>query len=236
MPTGPNATSPEPAPAGEVVAMSFQLVLIFAAVAAFAALAAFRVLRVRAHRDPVDGSRRIAGAALLLLAPPLVLQLLFAPVSGTGRVDGIGAVLISVVAFAAVWLVMQLASLVVARLAPPKNRPVLLLAMTGRDTSNVVPFDPPMTAALADDVAAVDRLNGMFPRGRAFMDQSALPGFRATWDALDEATRTLEADIGDQRRLGLGISEHALETASDARGRLDALRSASGNSGQAWAT
>lgn len=216
--------------------MSFQLVLILAAVAAFAVLAAYRVLRVRAHRDPLDGSRRIAAVVLLLVVPPLVLDVLFAPTSGTGRVDGVAAVLLSVVAFAVIWLVMQLASVVVAGLAPPKNRQMLLLAMTGRDTSTVVPFDPPMPAGLADEVAAVERLNGMFPRGRAVMDQSTLPGFRPTWDALDEATRILEADIGEQRRLGLGISEHALETAADARGRLDALRNASGNFGEAWAT
>lgn len=216
--------------------MSFQLILILAAAAAFAGVALFRVYRVRTHRDPPSGWLRIVSVAVLLLVPPLVLQVLVAPASGAGRVDAVGAVLLYVVTFAVIWLLMLLGSLLVARLAPRQHRQVLLLAMTGRDTSGNVPFDPPMSAGLTDQVAQVDRLNGMFPRGRAFMDQSTLPGFRSTWDALDDATRTLEGEIDEQRRLGLGVSEHAAETATDARGRLDALREASTNSGVAWAT
>jgi len=105
--------------------------------------------------------------------------------------------------------------------------------MTGRDTSGIMPFDPPMSAELAETVAQVERLNDLFPRGRAFMNQASLPGFQSTWDALDDATRALESEIGEQRRLGLGVSERAGQIAEDARGRLSALKQAAGNTRQA---
>ena len=48
-----------------------------------------------------------------------------------------------------------------------------------------------------------------FPRGLAFPGQVDRADFREAWDALDGATRTLEGDIADDRRLGLGIATAA---------------------------
>jgi hypothetical protein len=112
---------------------------------------------------------------------------------------------------------------------------MLLLALIGRDTSGFIPFDPPMTTELAADVDAVDKANAAFPRGRAFMSQVAMPGFQSTWEALDAATRSLEGRIAEQRTLRLGVAERAIDTASDARGRLDTLRRDAASGGQAWA-
>jgi hypothetical protein len=56
------------------------------------------------------------------------------------------------------------------------------------------------------------------------MGQTARADFQATWSALDDATRSLEDRITEQRRLRMGVSEHALDIATDARGRLDTLR------------
>ena len=216
--------------------MSLPLLLVLAAAAAFAVVALLRVYAVRAHRDLPDGLRRIASIVVLLLAPPVVLQVLFAPTSAEGAMTLASAILLYVVTFAIIWLVMMLGAQLVARYAPKKHRSVLLLAMTGRDTSGIVPFDPAMSAELAESVKQVDRLNEAFPRGRAFIEQPALPGFRSAWDALEEATLKLESEISEERRLGLGVSEHALESAADARARLDALRMAATNTGAAWAS
>jgi hypothetical protein len=216
--------------------MSYQLLLVLGAAAAFAGIALLRVYGVRTHRDLPDGVLRIASVVVLLLAPPIILHLLFAQALGGGTMNLANSVLLYVISFAVIWLVMLLGAPLVARFAPKKRRPMLLLAMTGRDTSSLVPFDPPMPPQLAESVKQVDRLNATFPRGREFIEQPSLPGFRSAWDALDAATRKLETEIGEQRRLGLGVSEHALDTASDARARLDALRQAATSSGVAWAS
>ena len=216
--------------------MGFQLLLGLAALAAFAGLAALRIQRVRAHRDPVDGWRRIGLIAAFLFVPPLVLQILFAPKTGPGAVDGVGAVLLYVLLTVALWILTWIAALVVARFAPIERRQSLLLALVGRDTSDIVPFDPPMTSEITADVERVDTCNATFPRGTAFLAQASLPGFRVAWEALDSATRQLEARIAEQRRLHLGVAERAIDTAADARGRLDTLRREAMTGGQVWAT
>jgi hypothetical protein len=215
--------------------MSFQLLLLLTAVVAFVGLAALRIGRVRTHRDSPDGWLRLGFVAAFLLIPPIVLQVVAAPNTGPGRVDAFGAVVLYVGAVFALWVLTWVVALLVARFAPIERRGMLLLALIGRDTSGIVPFDPPMTATLTADVDAVDRLNEAFPRGRAFMTQVSMPGFRSTWEALDVATRALEEEIAEQRRLHLGVSEHAIETANDARGRLDTLRRDAATGGQAWA-
>jgi hypothetical protein len=91
-----------------------------------------------------------------------------------------------------------------------------------------------MTSKLAAEVDRVDKLNSVFPRGITFLSQISTPGFRTSWDDLDDATRLLETDIAEQRRLGLGVSERALASAGDARGRLDTLHREAENVG-AWA-
>jgi len=236
MPDGPNETSPDPAPAGKVDrSMSFQLLLLLAAIAAFVGLAGLRIFRVRTHRDAPGGLWRIGFVAAFLLVPPVVLYVVAAPKSGPGTGDLLGAVALYVLVSALLWLLTWIAALLAARFAPIERRPMLLLALVGRDTSSLVAFDPPMTGALSSDVQRVEELNAAFPRGPAFIGQASLPGFRSTWDALDSATSALEGDIAEQRRLGLGVAERAIATASDARGRLDSLRRDAVAMGQAWA-
>jgi hypothetical protein len=211
--------------------MSFQLLLVLVAVLAFVGLGALRIGRVRAHRDAPDGWLRFGFVAAFLLIPPIVLQVVLAPKG----IDAVGAVTLYVGAVVLLWVLTWVVALLVARFAPVEGRQMMLLALIGRDTSGIVPFDPPMTATLAAEVEAVDLLNAAFPRGHAFMAQVSMPGFRTTWEALDTATRTLEDDISEQRRLHLGVSEQAIETANDARGRLDTLRRDAATGGQAWA-
>ncbi len=67
------------------------------------------------------------------------------------------------------------------------------------------------------------------------MHQIELPGFRSTWDELDAATRALEGSIAEAGQHRHGVSERALETAADARARLETLRRAAAAHGQAWA-
>jgi hypothetical protein len=215
--------------------MSFQFLLGLAAIAAFVALGALRMYRVRAHRDAPDGWQRVGFVAAFLLVPPIVLQVLFAGKSGPGSVDAVGAIALYLLAVLVLSAATWIAALAVARFAPVERRQMLLLALIGRDTSSIVPFDPPMSNELTADVERVDVLNAAFPRGRAFMTQPSLPGFRSAWEALDTATATLEKRIADQRRLRLGVAERAIFTASDARGRLDTLRRDAASGGQAWA-
>ena len=47
----------------------------------------------------------------------------------------------------------------------------------------------------AKRVGICDEANSAFPRGSAFPAQVDRVGFRADWDALDDATRTLERNI-----------------------------------------
>jgi hypothetical protein len=98
-----------------------------------------------------------------------------------------------------------------------------------------VPFDPPITAKLAESVGLVDRANAAFPRGVGFPTQIDRSGFRGDWEALDGATRSLEDRIAADFRLGLAVASGARVTAADARSRLDTLRRLAVEQGQAWA-
>ena len=191
--------------------MSFQLILVcLAAAAAFAGVALFRVYRVRTHRDPPSGWLRIVSVAVLLLVPPLVLQVLVAPASGAGRVDAIGAVLLYVVTFAVIWLLMLLGSLLVARLAPRQHRQVLLLAMTGHDTSGIVPFDPPMSAGLTDQAG---------PGGPPQWDVPARAGVHGPDD-----TSRIPIHLGRTRRSHADARGRDRRAASPRPGRIRACR------------
>ena len=98
-----------------------------------------------------------------------------------------------------------------------------------------VPFDPPLTTRLTECMALVDRRNAVFPRGLAFPGQVDRADFHEAWDALDDATRSLEGGIAADRHLGLGIATAASATALDARGRLDTLlRLANDGRAAAW--
>ena len=61
------------------------------------------------------------------------------------------------------------------------------------------------------------------------------PGFRSAWEALSAATTTLEGHIADDHRRRQPVAERALDTAADARSRLDTLRRLAAHHGQAWA-
>jgi len=112
----------------------------------------------------------------------------------------------------------------------------MLLALVGREADlDDLPFDPPVTARLAESVALVNRANLVFPRGPEFPAQIERSGFRASWDSLDAATTTLEDRIAEDRRLGLGVASDVMATAKDARSRLDTLRRLAVEHGQAWA-
>ena len=215
--------------------MSFPLLLLLLALASMGVLAWFRLRRMRTHGEPIEGWRRIAFVLLFVLVPPVLLQVQFAPKTGPGAVDVVGAVVLYVLIVVALAALGFVAAQLIARFAPVESRPKLLMALIGRDTSGIVPFDPPMTPRLAADVERVTALNATFPRGITFLGQIPLPGFRSSWDALDEATQRLESDIEEQRRLGLRISEQALATANDARGRLDTLHREAANAGL-WST
>jgi soluble lytic murein transglycosylase-like protein len=96
-------------------------------------------------------------------------------------------------------------------------------------------FDQPLTAPLAESQSFVDVANAVFPRGPKFPAQVDRPDFRAAWDALDAATRTLEGRIADDEGRGLGVASSATASAEDARGRLETLRTLASDGGQAWA-
>jgi hypothetical protein len=166
----------------------------------------------------------------------LILQLVLSPTATGGQTNGLASIGFYAAVFVALWVGMWIAALFVSRFAPPERRPLLLLALVGRETSMLVPFDPPMTGQVAEQVALVDERNAKFPRGAEFMRQVDEAGFRSSWDGLDAATRSLEGSIAEAGRLGTGIAERALATAADARGRLDTLRRDAAAHGQSWAT
>jgi hypothetical protein len=200
--------------------VSFQLVIVLAAIVAFVILALIRLDRVRSHRETFTGSQQAVFLAAFLLAPPIVLQTILGPKG----IDAVSATILYIAVVVVIWALAWVAALLVARFAPENRRQTLLMALIGRDTSGFIPFDPPLTEELAADVSAVEQANAAFSRGTGFLAESHRAGFAADWQALDEATRTLEAGIAEQRRLRLGVSEQAVDVAADARGRLDTLR------------
>jgi hypothetical protein len=204
--------------------VSFQVIIVLAAIVAFVILAAIRLDRVRSHRETFTGGQQALFVAAFLLAPPIVLQTLLSPKG----IDAASATILYIGVVLVIWILEAVAGLLVARFAPEHRRQMLLMALIGRDTSGFVPFDPPLTEQLAADVKAVERANAAFSRGTGFLAETHRAGFAADWQALDEATHALESGIAEQRRLRLGVSEQAIDVAADARGRLDTLRREAG--------
>jgi hypothetical protein len=200
------------------------LQLLVLGIVAMAGLATLRVIRVQRGRTPLpDGRGRRLFLLGFVVVPPVALA-------------GIGALPIYVVILAALVTLMWIASLIVGLVANNRTSWLLRLALAGRQQNlDDVRVDPAVTAALAESVRIVDRANAVFPRGPAFPVQISRAGFRDDWDVLDGATRTLEGRIADDHRLGLAVASAATTTASDARSRLDTLRSLAGDQGQAWA-
>ena len=217
--------------------MTLQQLSILAAAVMLVALAVMRVVRVRLGRSPhPEGKARLPFLLAFLLAPPIALEVVTDPSAKQGQLHGIETVLVYLGALAAFSILMGIVALVVRLVIHGRARRTLLIALVGSEGDvDDVPFVPALTPALVADLERVDATNAVFPRGPDFATQIDRPGFRGAWDALDEATRTLETQIDDDRRLGLPVAYQATSTAADARNRLDTLHRLAVESGQDWA-
>jgi hypothetical protein len=198
--------------------------LLVLGIVAMAALATLRVVRFSSGRTPLPDGR---GRRLFLLAfvvvPPIALS-------------GIGALPTYIAIIAALAIVMWIAALVVDQVTHGRSGRLAQIALAGREEDPyAVRADAAVTTELAESVRVVDRANSAFPRGAAFPASVARAGFREDWDLLDGATRSLEDRIEVDHRRGLAVASAATATATDARSRLDSLRSLAGDQGQAWA-
>lgn len=212
--------------------------LIILGIAAMIGLATLRLTRVHYGRTPLpEGRGRLAFILAFLIVPPVAVGMLIDPAGSAGLFGGATSVLLYVIILAALTLMMGIGALVARTIAPRRSHRFLQLALLGTEGDpDGVAFDPSLTAALAEDVALVDRNNAAFPRGPGFPAQIDCSGFRDAWDALDAATGTLEGRIADEHRLGVAVSSSATATAEDARSRLDTLRRLAISQGPAWAS
>ena len=208
------------------------LQLSILAVASMLGLAILRVVRVRAGRYPLPEARRLF-LLLFVVVPPVVLAALTDRASGA--FGGVAALPVYGLMLFGLAILMWVLSLIVPRVAPGRSRAILLVALTGSEGDpEDVPYDPRVTAKLAESVALVNRANDVFPRGPAFPAQVEREGFHASWDALDTAIQGLEGQIVEDHRHGLAVASSALAAAKDARGRLDTLRRLASDSGQSF--
>ena len=209
--------------------------LFVLAVAAMVGLATMRLMRVHFGREPhPEGRFRIPFILVFLVVPPIVLGALIHPAAGA--FGGIAWVPVYVALLGAIAIVMWMAAAFVRVRVPRHSRPPLLLALVASEGEHLVDgFDPPLTVPLAESQSIVDVANAVFPRGPEFPTQIDRPDFRASWDALDAATRTLEGRIAHDEGRGLGVASSATASAEDARGRLETLRRFASEGGQAWA-
>lgn len=209
--------------------------LFVLAVAAMVGLAAMRLIRVRHGRVPHPaGWLRIPFILAFLLVPPIVLGALSQ--SAAGLLAGVAWVPMYIALLVGIAIGMWGAAQLVRARAPRRWRPPILLALVASEGEQSDDgFDAPLTAQLAESQSSVDVANAVFPRGPEFPTQVDRPDFRAAWDALDAATRTLEGRIADDEERGLGVASSATASAEDARGRLETLRRFASEGGQAWA-
>jgi hypothetical protein len=211
--------------------------LVVLGIVAMAGLAILRVVRVGRGLTPLpDGRGRRLFLLGFLVVPPIVLGVLTQPPPPADQLWGFGAVPAYIAIVATIAVLMWIASLFVRAFAHGRIGQVARLALVGHE---VDPYeqraDPVMTSKLADSVVVVDRANAAFPRGAGFPSQVSRQGFRDDWDGLDGATRALEGQIANDRKLGLSVPSAAMATADDARSRLDTLRRLALADGQAWA-
>ena len=214
--------------------MPLELVLV--AVIAMIGLAILRLVRMRMGRTPLpEGKARALFLVAFLVVPPVSLKALLQPSSGPA-LGVITWVPVYGLLLALLLVLMTITAMIVERVVHSRWRRPLMLALVGSEGDpEDVPFDPPLTSRLTECMALVDRRNAVFPRGLAFPGQVDRADFHEAWDALDDATRTLEGGIAADRRLGLGIATAASATALDARGRLDTLlRLANDGRASAW--
>ena len=214
------------------------LQLLVLAILAMVVLAALRLVRVHLGRTPLpDGRGRLLFLVAFVVVPPLVLGALIQPAGPAGPLRGISSLPVYVGIVAGLVIVMGIVAFAIGNLVHSRSGRLARLALVGveGDPARDIPSDPPITAQLARDVVGVDRANAAFPRGSGFPSQVDRAGFRADWDALDGATRTLEGNIASERLLAIGVCAKAEATARDARNRLDTLRRIAVEAGQAWA-
>ena len=211
--------------------------LIILGIVAMSALAVLRVVRVDRGLTPLPAGR---GRRLFLLgfvvAPPLILGMLTQPAPPANQLWGIGAVPAYAAIVGTLAILMWIASQIVGQVSHSRTSRLVRIALAGHEAD---PFksrvDPPVTAKLAESLVVVDRANAAFPRGPGFPSQVARAGFRADWDELEVATRSLEDRIADDYRRGITVASACQATASDARSRLDTLRRLAIDDGQVWA-
>jgi hypothetical protein len=215
--------------------MSLLQLLALAGVA-MAGLALLRVIRVRHGRTPLpEGRGRKLFLAGFVILPPIGLSMLLGGATTVSALSGLATVPLYLVVLVVVAILMGVLAFVVRFTVRGRTRAPLLLALVGSEGDpDEVPFDPPVTARLAQCVVQVDRANGVFPRGTAFPTEVERADFRGAWDALDAATGTLESRIADDRRLGVAVASSAMATAIDARSRLETLRRLATAGGGAW--
>jgi hypothetical protein len=218
--------------------MTLQQQLIVAAAVVLVAVAVSRVVRVHYDRSPQpDGRARILFLLTLVFVPPIALEVVHNPTGAEGQLHGIESIVLYLFALAGFAILMGIAALIVRLVARGRTRQVLLLALAGSlPGPDDVPPEAVLTPDMAETVELVDVANAAFPRGPEFAEQVDRPGFRAAWDSLDAATTALEERIAEKQRLGVGVAYRAIDTARDARSRLDTLRRIAADEGQAWAT
>ena len=200
------------------------LPLFVLAVVAMGVLAILRLVRVRMGRTPLpEGKARVVFLVAFVVVPPVVLKALLQPSSGPA-LGVITWVPMYGLLLAFLLVLMTIAAMIVERVVHSRWRRPLMLALAGSEGDpEDMPFDPPLTTRLTECMALVDQRNAAFPRGLAFPGQVDRADFHAAWDALDDATRSLEGGIAADRHMGLGIATAATATALDARSRLDTL-------------
>jgi hypothetical protein len=213
------------------------LQLLVLAVVTMIGVALLRLARVQLGRSPLPSGRgRFVFLVALVVVPPAVLGALIHPTAGDSPLRGPAWVFLFGMMLAGLAILMAIAADVVERKAHARSRRLLLIALVGRDGAwDAALPDPPVTSELAESMVLVDRTNAEFPRGLAFPAQVDRADFQPAWEALDAATRTLEGQIAEDHRLGLGVASAAATTAADARVRLDMLRRIADSRGPAVA-
>jgi hypothetical protein len=215
--------------------MSIQQLLILA-VAAMVALAALRVVRVSAGRTPLpEGRGRRLFLVGFVVVPPIVVGAVTQATGSNSPLVGLGSLPAYAAILGAVVVAMWLVALVIARVTTDRWGQLARLALVGGEADPIDSRETPITVGLARSIDLVTKANAAFPRGPAFAGQIERTGFRADWDTLDGATRTLESLIAEDHRSGLGVGAAATSLAEDARSRLDFLRRFAVDHGQGWA-
>jgi len=214
--------------------MPFQQLFILAVVAVVF-LAVMRVVRVRSGLTPhPEGMAKLLFGVAFVSLPPLGLALT-GQAGASGVLDGLPWVPVYAIMLGGLLIVMRIAAVIVAAVAPRRARKLLLLALVASEGDPYdVPFNPPVTPQLAAIAALVQRSNDVFPRGMGFRAEVDRPEFRASWDSLDAATGRLEAAMAEDQRLGRGVPSAVTAMARDARSRLDTLRQFAVEDGQSW--